>query len=82
MTKEQIPSKLNTAVDVPVMPAIASPEVPVVPAPRVPIHATDVAVVQLLVAQSAIASTAVTVASVGPNSMPVSVTLDVADATL
>jgi len=45
-------------------------------------HATDVAVVQLLVEQSASASTAVTVESVGAKSMPERVTLAMTAAVL
>ena len=78
----QIPSKLNTVDDVPGMPATASPDLPVDPSPRMPMHATDVAVVQLLVEQSASASTAVTVESVGAKSMPARVTLAMTAATL
>ena len=47
-----------------------------------PMHAADVAVVQLLVAQSASASTAVEVESAGPKFVPVRVKLTEADATL
>ena len=56
--------------------------VPSAPPPRVPMHATDVAVVQLAVLQSASAITLVTVASVGPKLMPVRVTLLVFEPTL
>ena len=66
----------------PTTPATVIPEVPVKPAPRVPMHATDVAVVQLLVEQSATASTAVTVESVGAKSMPERVTLAMTAAVL
>ena len=52
------------------------------PAPRTPMHATDVAVVQLVVLQSASASTAVVVASVRAKLAPVSVTLATTDPTL
>ncbi len=45
-------------------------------------HATDVAAVQLLVEQSAVASAAVAVASVVAKSMPVNVTLADIKATL
>ena len=76
------PSKLKVTEDVPTTAATDSPEVPVVPTPRMPMHATDVCVVQLLVEQSAIATKAVTVASAGAKSMPVSVTLAVIEATL
>ena len=62
-------------VDVPTSPATVIPTAPTRLAPAMPMHATDVAVVQLLVEQSASASTAVTVASVGAKSMPVRVTL-------
>ena len=76
------PSKLNVTDDVPTTAAADSPEVPVVPTPRMPMHATDVCVVQQLVEQSAIATKAVTVASVEAKSIPVSVTLAVTEATL
>ena len=69
------PSKLNTALDVPTTPDDVRPAVPLRSCPRVPMHATDVAVVQLEVLQSASASTAVTVDSVAPKLMPVKVTL-------
>ena len=45
-------------------------------------HDTDVALAQLAVPQSATATTPVTVMSAGAKSMPVSVTLATADATL
>ena len=76
------PSKLNTPLDVPTTLAAVSPTVPTMPLPRVPMHAADVAVVQLVVLQSASARTAVTETSVGAKIMPVSVTLAAADATL
>jgi hypothetical protein len=47
-----------------------------------PMHAADVAVVQLLVAQLACASTAVNVAYAGAKFMPVSVTLTETEAVL
>jgi len=50
--------------------------------PRVPMHVADVAVVQLLVAQSARASIAVAVASVGTKFVPVNVTLAEAETML
>ena len=78
----EVPSKLNTTVDVPATPEIDTPAVPTKPVPRVPMQATDVAVVQLLVEQSAIASTALTVASIGAKFIPVSVTLATAEMTL
>ena len=56
------PSKLNTMDDVPTTPAAVIPAVPTSPSPRMPMHAADDAVVQLLVAQSANPSTAVSVA--------------------
>ena len=62
--------------------ATVSPLVPIKPAPRVPTHATDVAVVQLDVAQSASATTAVTVPSLGAKLVPVSVTLATPDPAL
>ena len=68
--------------DVPTTPAAVIPAVPTSPSPRMPMHAADVAVVQLLVAQLASANTAVNVASAGAKFMPVRVTLAVADATL
>ena len=76
------PSKLNTVLDVPTTVATLTPTVPTSPAPGMPTHATDVAVVQLDVAQSASATTAVTVPSVGAKLVPVSVTLATTDATL
>ena len=45
-------------------------------------HAADVAVVQLLVAHSASASTAVTVASIEAKLVPINVMLTAAEATL
>ena len=78
----QEPSKLNTVLDVPTTAATLTPTVPTSPAPGMPMHATDVAVVQLDVAQSASATTAVTVPSVGAKLVPVSVTLATTDATL
>ena len=56
------PSKLNTADDDPTIPAAVIPVVPTRPSPRMPMHAADVAVVQLLVAQLACANTADNVA--------------------
>ena len=79
---QRIPSKLNTADDVPATPTTDSPDVPVDPMPRKPMHATDVAVVQLLVRQLAIATSAVTVALVDPKFKPVSVILATTEATL
>lgn len=75
-------SKLNTPLDVPTTLAAVRPAVPTMPLPRVPMHAADVAVVQLVVLQSASPRTAVTETSVGAKIMPVSVTLAAADATL
>ena len=77
-----MPSKLNTALDVPTTPAALTPVVPVMPAPRVPKHDTDVDVVQLVVAHSASESTADWERSVGAKFMPVSVVLATNDATL
>ena len=68
--------------DVPRMPAAVSPPVPTRPRPRMPMHAADVAVVQLLVAQSASAKTAVNVACAGAKFMPSSVTLTETEAVL
>jgi len=82
MSSAHSPSKLNTALDVPATSATVSPESPRTPVPRVPMHATDVAVVQLLVEQSAIANTAVGVTFVVAKLMPVNVTLAVIEATL
>ena len=70
------------ALDVPTTLDTVRPAVPLAPAPRVPMHSTDDAVIHLDVPQSASPSTAVVVASVGPNDMPVSVTLATADGTL
>ena len=55
------PSKLNSVLEVPAKPSTVSPAAPRDPPPRVPTHAADVAVVQLDVAQSWSASTAVSV---------------------
>ncbi len=76
------PSKLNITDDVPTTPTTVNPAVPTTPMPRMPTHTTDVAAVQLLVAQLARAMLAVCVASAGAKPMPVSVTLAAADATL
>ena len=71
---ERRPSKLKGSADVPTTPATVSPADDPRP-PGVPMHATDVAVVQLVVLQSASARTAVTVASTVPKFMPASETL-------
>ena len=76
------PSKLNTADDVPTTSAAVSPAVPTRPSPRMPMHAAEVAVVQLVVAQMACANTAVSVAYAGAKLVPIRVTLAAADATL
>ena len=68
--------------DVPTMPAAETLAVPDVPVPPAPMHVTDVIVVQLLVEQSAMASTAVTVASVEAKFAPVSVAMTIVVATL
>ena len=69
------PSKLNTTDDVPTTPVTVIMAVPAISAPRMPMHATDVAVVQLLVAQLACANTAVNEAYADIKPMPFSVTL-------
>ena len=76
------PSKLNTTDDVPAIPAAESPVVPVICVLLTPIQAADVADIQLLVAQSTSATTAVTVASLGPKFVPARVTLAEAETTL
>ena len=68
--------------DVPTTSATVRPAVPTSPSPRMPMHAADVAVVQLVVAQLASANTAVNVAYAGAKFMPVRVTLAVADTAL
>ena len=68
--------------DVPTTPAAVIPAVPTSPCPRMPMHDADVAVVQLLVAQLACASTAVNVSYAGAKLMPVSVTLTETEAVL
>ena len=62
--------------------AMVSPVVTTRPSPGMPMHAADVAVVQLVVAQLAFASTAVVVALSGAKFMPVNVTLAKPNATL
>ena len=66
------PSKLNAEIIVPTIPAVV---IPIVPPAHTPVHATDVAVVQLVVLQSATASTAVCVSFAAPNSMPASISV-------
>ena len=66
---------LNTMLEVPTTPATERPATPGMPGPRIPMHTTDVCVIQLLLEQSSIKSTAVTVASVEAKFAPVSVTL-------
>ena len=68
--------------DEPTIPATLRPLVPTCGWPRTPMHAADVCVVQLLVAQSADASAEVGVVSVGAKFMPARVTLAVTEATL
>ena len=79
---DQKPSKLNTAVDVPAISATLRTAVASCGAPRTPMHAADVCVVQLLVAQSAEVSAEVRVVSVGAKLMPTRVTLAVKEGTL
>ena len=76
------PSKLNTTDAVPATPAEVRPAVPTTWVLPTLVHAADVAVIQLLLAQSARANTAVTVASVDAKFMPVRLTLAEAEATL
>ena len=64
------------------MPATLSPTVPIDPPPRTPMHTADVAVVQLVVLQSARARTDVCVVSETPNSKPLRVTLATPEQTL
>ena len=67
------------------MPAISATlrtAVAICRAPRTPMHAADVCVVQLLVAQSAEASAEVSVVSVGAKFMPRRDTLAVPETTL
>ena len=78
----RMPSWLNAVLDVPTTPAAVSPTVPITPCPRAPMHATDVAVVQLVVLQSARARTDVCVASATLNSTPSKETLAVPEQTL
>ena len=73
---------MNTTLDEPTIPATLRPLVPTCTGPRTPMHAADVCVVQLLVAQSADVNAAVVVVSVGAKFMPARVTLTVAEATL
>ena len=70
------------ALDVPTTSDTVRPAVPLAPAPRVPMHTTDDAVIHPDVKQSARPSTAVAVAFIGPNDMPVSVKLTTMDGTL
>ena len=73
---------MNTTLDEPTIPATLRPLVPTCRGPRTPMHAADVCVVQLLVAQSADASAEVSVVSVGAKFMPTRVTLAVTEAML
>ena len=77
-----LPSKLNTALEVPTTPLTVAPAVADATTRFVLVHDTDVAAIQLVVAQSASASFPVAVAFIGPNSKPASVTLAFAEATL
>ena len=76
-----MPSKLNTALDVPMPPTAPNAIVPARPAPRVPKHDTDDAVAQLVVVQ-ATESTADLVLSIGAKFMPVRVTTAGEESTL
>ena len=68
--------------DEPAIPATLRPLATTCTGPRTPIHAADVCVIQLLVAQSAEASTEVSVVLVGAKFMPARVTLAVTEAML
>ena len=77
-----IPLKENTVSEVPTTPVTVMPADADSALPAKLMHATDVAVVQLLVEQSAVATAAVTVVSEGAKFMPVNVTLAVTETAL
>ena len=74
--------KENTVLEVPAKPVTVTTADTDAAVPATPMHATDVAVVQLLVEQSAVATVAANVAFEGAKSIPVIVTLAIIEATL